>query len=300
MIGVTGAGGFIGSHVVAALRHGGHEVRSLLGPDDPERGEHTERLALGGRGTDTERLAAWARGCSTIVHLAGPPSVAASFADPVGTVEAHVGGTAAVIQAAQNGGTEHIVLISSAEVYGHQESQPVCEEATAAPRSPYAGAKVAAEALVGASARAGGPRATVLRPFSVYGPGQGRHSLLAELVAAAIRNESLSVRDPAPCRDYVWIDDVCAAVSAAVTRAPQQPEVFNVASGVGHSVGDVARLVAAVFELPDDIGVTGAARPADIAMLVGSTERAVRELGVGPPTRLHEGITRLRDGEVAA
>lgn len=322
-IAVSGAAGFVGSHVVSTLIDAGFEVRGLLGPADTDPVTHSSTAGPAGasmaaatswaRGDVRDHAAvdAWLEGCAAVVHLAGPPSVWASFADPAGTVDVHVRGTSVVLHAARAAGVGRFVHVSSAEVYGLQRHQPVAESAVPAPRSPYAAAKLGAEALVAASARSGGPVAITLRPFSVYGPGQPGHTVLSGLLDAARAGRRLAVADPTPVRDFVHVDDVAAAVLAACRSTPPPGDppggegqgggwepwrALNVASGRGRSIGEVAAVVAAHFGDDRPVEVTGTDRPADIPVLVGDTTAAAAALGLPAPTDLEGWIAGTSSG----
>src|ERR1700754_2405992 len=141
-VAVTGAGGFLGTHLCTQLTARGHLVAALLGPDDttPPPCEHFVRADV----TDTGALDDMMEGCDALIHAAGPPSAAASFADPTGFARIHVMGTAAVMQAANRAGTRRRILVSSAEIYG-AAGGTVDENTPPAPISPYGAAKLGAE-----------------------------------------------------------------------------------------------------------------------------------------------------------
>jgi nucleoside-diphosphate-sugar epimerase len=292
---VSGAGGFIGSAVVRALAARGDDVIAHVGP--PGCGLHAPPEALASLEldiVDAGDLAPLLRNCDAVVHLAGPAAVVPSFADAEGYLRAHALGTAALAGAAKTAGVRRFVHVSSAEIYGRADAERVREDAPARPRSPYAVAKLAAEAAVGAAARTGGPSAVVLRPFSVYGPGQRASSLLATIVSHVLAGDVVELRDLAPVRDYVHVHDVARAAVLACDAVVDEVETVNVGTGVGTSV---AALVGTVF---DALGRSGGVRElgaqrgaAEIFRLVADPSHADAVLGWRAAISLREGIAAL-------
>jgi nucleoside-diphosphate-sugar epimerase len=297
LIAVTGGGGFIGSHLVRALRNAGVSMRVLLGPLGAA-------VTMAPPGTDVcfgdittaAALIPLMKNATAVVHLAGPPSVAGSFQDPLECARVHVVGTAAVVQACALARVRRLVYVSSADVYGQPENNPVREDAPLMPRSPYAAAKVAGEAFVRAGAVSAGMEVVIARPFIVYGPGMSPTSLVASLVRQ-VRQARIQVIDPRPIRDYCFVGDVVNGLMACCAGPlPEQVRVYNLGSGVGLSV---AELAVRVFGLTGTHGAVDAAAPpdrprrADIVELVGDSTRAWRELGWRATTGIDAGLAAM-------
>lgn len=292
---VTGAGGFIGAAVVRALAGRGVSLTALVAPP----GEAGARPPAGveavwGSIEDEALLRSWLARVDGIIHLAGPPSVAASFKDPHGCVAAHTAGTAALLGAMAARGCRRLVYLSSAEVYGRPEALPVSEEAALRPRSPYGAAKVGAEALIGAEVRARGLGAAVLRPTSVYGPGQSLGGLMGDLLRQVGRGGDVTVRDPRPVRDFLYVEDLVAAVATAAAQAlPGRSHTFNVSTGRGTSVAQLAEaLVKAAGERGRVLSGAPADRPgeADIPRLFADPAAIHRAWGWSPQVDLAQGL----------
>ncbi len=234
--------------------------------------------------------------------------MAASFAAPTEFLRAHVLGTAAVVQLCQELGIPRLVHVSSAEVYGRPRRNPVGETESLAPRSPYAAAKVGAESVIGAATRATGLDAVILRPFSVYGPGARRDSVLGLILQQAVEGDRIRLRKVDGVRDYCYVGDLADAVWRAVALGIDGLSTFNIASGTGTRVDDLARatLVARDGALPEGASVEAwpnvladqpgaeADRPsaADIGELVADVSRARDELGWQATTSLVDGLAR--------
>ena len=290
---VTGAAGFIGRHLVQALRDADARVHALSGPPGHGLAPLPDsvpdlRADLAEPGAAEEAVG----DARTVVHAAGPASVAASFDDPAAFVRVHVEGTARLLDACRRAGVRRVVLISSAEVYGRPRSNPVREGHPLRARSPYGAAKAGAEQMARAFADAYGLRAVILRPFSVYGPGQPPTSLIGTLLRQAATEDAVRVHDLRPVRDYCFVRDVAAAVVAACTADLPALSVFNVGTGRGTSVARLAALAlrAAGRELP--VEQAGADRPgrAQILRLVADPTRAAERLGWRAATGLAEGL----------
>jgi nucleoside-diphosphate-sugar epimerase len=310
-VAVTGAAGLIGHAVHAQLVAAGRSPRGHAGPahlDGVETapGEGYDWGDLTDEAWLVDRLA----GAEAVVHLAGPSSVAASFADPAGAVAAHAGGTAAVVRAAaRTGSVRRVVVASSAEVYGIPRTDRVAEDHALDPLSPYAAGKLGAEAAARAMALAFGLELVVLRPFAVYGERSPAWSLVGSCVRRALAGGPLTMTSLDRVRDLVHVDDVAAAFVAAATVALRDDEPIvtgNVCTGVGTRVDELARTVLAAagsagpIEQTEPQAVTeedvlAGRRPpsSDPMRLVGDPSRACEVLGWRPRVTVADGVARV-------
>lgn len=298
-VAVTGAGGFIGSTVVAALHARGLRVRAHVGPDGyagralPEAVEivHAE---IG----DATAMRAIVSGCDAVIHLAGPPSVRASFEIPAEYVAVHVGGTTVSLQACADEGVRRFVYLSSADVYGRPQTERVAEDHPLSARSPYAAAKIGAEQMVSAFAHSRGLEAAILRPFSIYGPGMSRESLLWTILDQARSQDEIVLADLKPVRDYCYVDDLAQAVVLATSASIASPLIVNVGTGIGTSVADLARIVLAIAGAHANVVERARdKRPGDseIYRLVADPSRALTALGWRSANGLASGLRKTID-----
>ncbi|HKP13387.1 MAG TPA: NAD-dependent epimerase/dehydratase family protein [Blastocatellia bacterium] len=291
---VTGAGGFIGSAVVAALLRLGARVRALAGaPDDAIRDLPREVTATRGEITDEAAVSELMAGAEVVIHLAGPPSVAESFDRPVEYARVHVAGTAAVLAACRRLNVRRLIYISSAEVYGQPRTIPVAEDQPLQARSPYAAAKIGAEKLVESFAHAFAMEAIILRPFSVYGEGLSSASLIATIVRQARQSDRVRLASLKPVRDYCYVEDLAAAIVRACAVECASPDVFNIGSGCGTSVGEVANLILRIIGRAVPVVEEAAAqRPgrSEINCLIADTRKAQAKLGWTPAYSLERGL----------
>jgi UDP-glucose 4-epimerase len=222
--------------------------------------------------------------------------VAESFSSPVAYARAHVVGTATLLDACRDSEVRRVTLVSSAEVYGSPDADLVSEDHALRPQSPYGAAKLGAEAFVRALAPDLGIDAVVLRPFSVYGPHLGRHTVLASIIRQAMLDDQVIVADTRPVRDYCYVDDLAeAAVMACLRPLPDAVSTYNIASGRGISVLELARLVVQKVGHPMPIlRAESSDRPAHavVPRMVADVSAARRDLGWTPTTDLSQGLLR--------
>ncbi len=307
---VTGGCGFIGTHLVRALLARGDEVDVL---DDLSSGR---RAALDpwaqlrvGDVADAGDLAGAARSCDGIFHLAAIASVPRCEAEPARARAVNLGGARNALAAARRAGRAPlpVVLASSAAVYG--DAPDVVRETSATrPISGYGADKLAGERLAAEAAGAGEARATALRFFNVYGPGQdpgspysGVVSIFADRLA---RDEPVTINgDGAQRRDFVHVSDVVAHLLAAMRRLEdaQAPrfDAFNVCTGQAVTLhGLLAAMARRAGRAPRVLRAPP--RPGDIRVSAGDPSAARRALGVVAATGLEQGLATLPAGGVAA
>jgi nucleoside-diphosphate-sugar epimerase len=293
---VTGAGGFIGTAVVKAMLRHGASVRALMGPPGQTVSAAPEGVLTAFCDiTDASVVRELVEGSDAVVHLAGPASVRESFEKATEYARVHVGGTATVLDACREAGIRRLVYISSAEVYGRPETELVNEHQRLEARSPYGAAKIGAEKLVEASTLNTGIEAAILRPFSIYGPGLSRRSVLGTILYQAKSDDCIRLQTLKPIRDYCYLDDLARAIVLACVSELYSRCVINIGTGIGTSIAELAQLVLKVrgLNLPI-IECTNKERPAtaEIFRLVADGRTARRVLGWSSRTPLALGIQR--------
>ncbi|WP_340556374.1 NAD-dependent epimerase/dehydratase family protein [Streptomyces sp. GSL17-111] len=327
---VTGGAGFIGSHIVAALRAAGHEavVFDVAAPKDGEEGE------LRGDVRDPDAVARALTGVDAVSHQAAMVGLGKGFADAAAYVGVNDLGTAVLLEQMARAGVGRLVLAGSMVVYGEGRYvcpdhglvrpgprsaaalasglfEPPCpecgaelrpglveEDAPVDPRNVYAGTKLAQEHLAAAWARATGGRAISLRYHNVYGAGMPRDTPYAGVASffrsALERGLPPQVfEDGGQRRDFVEVTDVAAANVTALEAVGERPEgelrAYNTGSGEPHTVGEMARALAAAFGGPAP-QVTGEYRLGDVRHITASSRRLREELGWRPRTPFSRGM----------
>jgi UDP-glucuronate 4-epimerase len=283
---VTGAAGFIGSHLVEALQAGRHEVVAV----DSFTDYYDPALKVQNAAAfDVSRLDLAAHelaldGFDGVFHLAGQPGVRPSFSEFDTYVRRNIVATQKVFDSAARSGTR-VVFASSSSVYGDAESYPTPEEASPQPISPYGITKHACEQL----AHAYELDAVVLRYFTVYGPRQRPDMAFARIVDALARGSSFELYgDGSQSRSFTYVADVVAATVAAMQRAPAR-SLYNVGGGTEATMRDAISTLERVSARALDVVETRAAA-GDVRRTSADTTRIERDLGWHATTELEDGL----------
>jgi GDP-4-dehydro-6-deoxy-D-mannose reductase len=270
---VTGADGFVGRHLVHALRARGDLVEACGGPDGPGQLEITDRAAVEGRVREARPEA--------VVHLAGVSSVARSHDHPSATIAVNVLGVTHLLEAVRKHAPRaRILLVGSGEVYGAvARNSRASEDNPVLPLSPYAASKVAAEVLGRQMASAYGLSVVLARPFNHLGAGQSAGFVVPSFarqlleIAAGRAAPMISVGDLSPVRDFSHVLDIVEGYLLLVDRGVPG-EVYNLCSGEGRSIGDLLETLQHL--LVTRVGVRidpERLRPVEIPWLVGNPAR---------------------------
>jgi UDP-glucuronate 4-epimerase len=290
---VTGAAGFIGSHLAEALLAAGHEV---IGLDaftdyyDPERKrENARELDVVEADLVTAHLDALLDGVDGVFHLAGQPGVRASFGPGFEDyVERNVRASGRVFEAAARHGVR-VVHASSSSVYGDAESYPTREDALPRPISPYGVTKLCVEHLAYAHARTTGLEAVGVRYFTVYGPRQRPDMAFTPLLEALAEGGTFRLfGDGSASRSFTFVGDAVDATVAAMERG-RAGELYNVGGGEEATMSEAIALAEEISGASLAVERHGAAA-GDVRRTRADVVKAERELGWRPATSLADGL----------
>jgi UDP-glucuronate 4-epimerase len=295
---VTGAAGFIGSHLVDRLLAEGREVvgvDAFTGYYSRRRKESNLASAISEEGfrlvegdlleLDLDGLL---RGVGGVVHLAGEPGVRRSWGGSFSKyLERNVLSTQRLLEAVWRNATPGLVYASSSSVYGPDPGYPVSEDHGRCPASPYGLSKLAAEDLIGLYVRQRDVPASVLRYFTVYGPRQRPEMALSRFISAAFRGRPVEIfGDGEQKRDMTYVADAVDATAAALDASPG---VYNVGGGTRATVNEMIDAVGRVTGTPVE-AVYGPSAEGDVRSTWADSRRAARILGYRPRVGLEEGI----------
>jgi NAD dependent epimerase/dehydratase len=303
---VTGAGGFIGGHLVAHLVRAGAEVRALVRYNSrDERGtldwigpESAGAEVVLGDLRDVESVQDAAQGVEIVLHLGAQVAIPYSYVNPRDFFETNVLGTLNVAQAALKHDVGRVVHTSTSEVYGSAQTVPITERHPLEPQSPYAASKLGADKLMDAWHRSYGLPVTVLRPFNTYGPYQSARAIVPTILSQALAGGPVRLGSLHPRRDLTFVQDTVAGFLAAAQAAGVEGHTIQLGTGVDVSVGDLVEMVGdilgreLVVEIDED-----RVRPArsEVQRLLSDPSLAAELMGWTPRVELREGLSRTID-----
>ncbi len=307
---VTGADGFIGSHVVEALVKAGAEVTALalytgldshgwLDDLDPPIRDSVRRVR--GDVRDGGFVLRLLEGQEICMHLAALIAIPHSYDAPRSHVDVNLVGTLNVLEAARAHGLERMVHTSTSEVYGTARRVPIDESHPLQGQSPYAASKIGADMLVEAFARSFGLPAVILRPFNTYGPRQSERAVIASAIRQALDPscEAIRVGDLSPKRDFTFVTDAAEAflrIGAADGLA--YGTVYNSGTGRAVTIGEVVEAIRKVVATGKPVAQeTARNRPAtsEVGVLMADSRRFAAATGWAPRTTLEDGLARTVD-----
>ena len=296
---ITGAAGFLGSALARRLVREGHSVRGI---DDLSSGEpQSVSGMLFTRGDVNDRPKLWTllQDVDCVYHLAARVFVSESVLYPREYNATNVGGTVSLMEAMRDVGVRRVVFISSGAVYGDRQRQPLREEDSPDPHSPYAVSKLAAEYYVRTIGALWGIETVCLRVFNAYGPGQhlppSHPPVIPNMLRQAVGQGTIVVHgEGRQSRDFVFVDDVVRAMVAAATAPNVDRAILNVGSGVEVSIRDLARLVLEVTNSDADVVYTSSVETG-VSRMCADLSLAKENLGYMPRIGLAEGLALTLD-----
>ena len=256
---VTGADGFIGSHLVEQLLRAGKNVKafclynsfgSLGWIDSLSDSVKSELNIVLGDIRDPVCVREAMRGCDQVFHLAALIAIPYSYIAPQSYIETNITGTLNVVQAARDLGLSRVIHTSTSETYGTAQFVPITENHPQVGQSPYAASKIGADQIALSYWRSFETPVTVLRPFNTYGPRQSARAVIPTIITQiAAGHRQIHLGALSPTRDFNFVTDTCAAFQAIANCDEALGEVINAASNFEISIGETAELIGMVMNV---------------------------------------------------
>jgi NAD dependent epimerase/dehydratase len=301
-VAVTGAGGFIGGHLVEMLVAQGASVTALVRYNSRnERGTldwiapdvAAEVKTVAGELRDIESVSRAVAGAEVVLHLGAQIAIPYSYVNPRDFFEVNVLGTLNVAQACLAAGVQRIVHTSTSEVYGSAQQVPITESHPLEPQSPYAASKLAADKLMDAWHRSFELPVVVLRPFNTYGPRQSARAIIPTIISQALAGDTLRLGSLHPRRDLTFVRDTAAGMLAAASAPDAVGQTIQLGTGHAVSVGEIVTLVGELMDKElEPVLDEARVRPAqsEVQLLLSEPARARSVLGWEPQVRLRDGL----------
>jgi NAD dependent epimerase/dehydratase len=299
---VTGAGGFIGSHLVEGLVEAGAKVRAFVrynsradvgllrfAPDAVRK--EVEIVAGDLRDEDAIRQAV--KGCQIVFHLGALISIPYSYYHPVEVASTNIMGTLNVLMACRDFSVERLVHTSTSEVYGTAQRVPIDEDHPLKGQSPYSASKIGADKLAESFYCAYNLPEVTVRPFNTFGPRQSARAVIPTIITQALSVDSIHLGNVHSTRDFTFVTDTVAGFLKAAEAPGVEGLTINLGTGVEIKIGDLADLIIRKVGRPVKVELENVRlRPqhSEVQRLLSNNSFARQRLGWDPQVSLEEGI----------
>lgn len=300
---ITGADGFIGSHLTEALLRAGAHVRALAQYnsfnnwgwlEDIESRDDVEIVT--GDIRDPHFCARLTKDIDTVFHLAALIAIPFSYAAPDSYVDTNIKGTLNICQAALASGVRRVVHTSTSEVYGSARTVPIDENHPLTPQSPYSATKIGADAIALSFHYAFSLPVVIARPFNAYGPRQSARAVIPTIISQIAGGQTdIALGDLTTTRDFTFVADTCLGFLTIAGMDGGEGEVFNIGSNSEISIGDLAALIGKLMDAPVRVYCDEArVRPAasEVLRLRCDNTKLKERTGFEPEVAFEDGLRR--------
>ena len=304
---VTGAGGFVGSHLVERLVTSGWNVRCFLRYNsrndigmisDISHDARAELEIIRGDLRDPESMVRAVSGMEVVFHLGALIAIPYSYQNPREVIETKVMGTLNVLSAALEADIERFVHTSTSEVYGSALTVPIDEQHPLQGQSPYSASKIGADKIVESYYASFGLPVTTIRPFNIYGPRQSARAVIPTIIAQALSGSEIRLGSPTPTRDFTFVEDTVDGFVKIAQADDAIGGTFNVGSNFEISIGDLAKeIVALTGNHANIVRDETRLRPekSEVQRLHADNTRAGQVFDWRPKFSLQDGLKRTMD-----
>lgn len=302
---VTGAGGFIGSHLVERLVRDGHKVRAFVRYNGRDDRGHLDRVpdeiqreleVVRGDLKDPESVRHAVNGCAWVFHLGALIAIPYSYQNPLDVVQTNVVGTTHVLDACrESDALDRVVLTSTSEVYGTARFVPIDESHPLQGQSPYAASKIGADAIGLSYFAAFDLPVSVLRPFNTFGPRQSARAIIPTIISQALTRSKVKLGSLDPRRDLTYVEDTAAGFVSIAGCDAAVGKVVNIGRGEDLTIGELVQRIGSLLNKKIDIETDEQRiRPAksEVGRLLAGTALAKELFGWQPRFSLDQGLDR--------
>lgn len=300
---VTGAGGFIGSHLCEELVRQGGEVRAFVRYNSRNERGLLEDLpediknqieVIPGDLKDPDGVKKAVRGCKKVFHLGALIAIPYSYFHPFDFVQTNVVGTAHLLNAClEEGSIERVIHTSTSEVYGTAQYVPIDEKHPLQAQSPYAASKIAADKIAESYYLSFGLPIAVIRPFNTFGPRQSLRAIIPTIISQTIQDKKIRLGNLKPRRDFLYVKDTVQGFIQIGKCDEAIGKVINIGAGKDISVEELVKIILDLFGKEAEIEVEAQrVRPekSEVMQLLSDTSLAKKLLNWSPQYSLEEGL----------
>tara|TARA_B100001063_G_C16751198_1_gene550375 strand:+ start:859 stop:1854 length:996 start_codon:yes stop_codon:yes gene_type:complete len=262
---LTGADGFIGSHLAEKLIKNGYETKAFVmynsfnswgWLDTIDKKVRDKIDIFSGDIRDSQCLREAIKGCDTVIHLAALIAIPFSYISPRSYVDTNVHGTLNILEVSKEMNISKIIHTSTSEVYGSALHIPIDEEHPIRGQSPYSASKIAADQLAISYHSSFESPITILRPFNTYGPRQSARAIIPTIIMQILNgNREINLGDTSTTRDFNYIDDTTSGFISALKSDKAVGEVINIGSGFEISINDLVKLISDIMDVKIKINI---------------------------------------------
>jgi NAD dependent epimerase/dehydratase len=303
---VTGAGGFIGSHLVERLVREGSRVRAMVhynargswgNLDFLDQEIRKEMEVYAGDVTDSLSVRTAVQGCEVVFHLAALIGIPYSYLAPHSYVATNITGTVNVLSAARELGVTKVVHTSTSETYGTALYTPIDEKHPLQGQSPYSASKIGADKIAESFYLSFGVPVATIRPFHVFGPRQSARAVIPTVISQVLSgHQRIRLGSLSPIRDFTYVEDTVSGFLAVAGSDKTSGEVVNIGSGTAVTIGETAEQIIRLIGKDASIEVdTKRVRPegSEVMELLCNNAKAKQLLGWEPTISFKDGLQRV-------
>lgn len=299
---LTGAAGFIGSHVLEALHSRGAKVRAFIRYtsrndrgwiDSLSRNITDNAEIIAGDIKDPDAVRNAVKGCDVVLHLAALIGIPYSYVHPRNYVDTNITGTTNVLTAALDYGVSRVVHISTSEVYGTAQYVPIDEAHPRVPQSPYSASKISADMLAESFYRSFDLPVVTIRPFNTYGPRQSQRAVIPTIITQLLTAQTLRIGATSPTRDFTYVTDTAEGILRGAESDEAIGKTINLGSGTEISIGHLIETIAGLMDTDARLETDEQRlRPAnsEVERLLSNNALAAQILGWKPTVSLQQGL----------